>query len=279
MKKPILLFLFLSIFCWQCEQTSAQKVEKNDKKITENVAQKQFLRSMSVLSDEETLNKALDSLKLQPWGIYEYALTIQDPLVKARLIKSVYLNNKRNADAAKDDFWADIRYNLYEFTDLIHLLREDRRVFLDIGCGSGQKLYGALCMGFDKTFGIEYSEKSFGYVKDYMKEFISKGKAEVRLGDALAVENAYYAKADFLYTYSPMKDNEKMASLFKKVMDSMKDGAVFLEVRMVYFRELKAKIGYKVPQHKGFLAIKKENGKYYYKTIFNKDDWEELEKE
>ncbi len=270
--------LFISLFCWQCEQTSAQKVDKNTEKTPENQAQKQFLRSMTVLSDEETLNKALDSLKLTPQNLYEYCLTIQDPLVKARLIKSVFLNNKRNADAAKDNFWADIRYNLYEFTDLIQLLREDRRIFLDIGCGSGQKLYGALCMGFDKTFGIEYSEKSFNYVKDYMKDFIAKGKTEVRLGDALAVDNAYYAQADFLYTYSPMKDNNMMATLFKKVMDSMKDGAVFLEVRMVYFKELKEKIGYKVPQHRGFFAIKKENGKYYYKTIFNKDDWEELEK-
>ncbi|HAI74767.1 MAG TPA: hypothetical protein DCM08_00840 [Microscillaceae bacterium] len=268
------LLAMLALLLVQCREADNRSSAKGED------ALKAFFNTVNLLADEEGLKDYLVKNKLDKMAVYEQLRKIDDPLMRARFIKAVYLTAKNNNQkAAKDEFWADIRYDIYDFMRLMQKLRESNsKTFLDIGCGSGQKLYAALCMGFEKVVGIEYSEESYGYAIDFLAPFIKNNLVEITKGDALKIEDEFYSKADFLYTYSPMKDDKLMAQLFQRVMKNMKNGAIFLEVRMVYVDELRELTGYKVPYERGFFAIKKIDGEFFFKNPVYDDDWEKLPK-
>jgi SAM-dependent methyltransferase len=277
MRNFLFIFLFLSTLA--CEQaTQKQKIRSPEEQA--QLKRKDFEEYVKIISDEDTLNKTLIDLKYTPVSVYAYCLQLSDPLVIARLVKSVYLSaNNNNQTAARSDFWADIRYDMYSFTQLVAGLREpEDSTFLDIGCGSGQKMYAALCMHFAKVYGLEYSQESYEYAKTFLGDFIKNKKIEIEKGDALTIDGKYYATADFLYTYSPIKDNELMAKLFHRAIENMKEGAIMLEVRMVYASELKKLSRLSIPNSRGYFAVKKKGGKYFYKNIGNPYDWVELNK-
>jgi hypothetical protein len=101
--------------------------------------------------------------------------------------------------------------------------------------------------------------------KRLLKDFPTE--IDIRQGDALTVEASFFQKADFIYMYSPIKDNQLMASLFKRVLENLQEGCVLLEVRFVYGEELNKILPYSLPTVRGWLAIKKEAGKFFYKNI------------
>lgn len=268
------LLAVLALLLVQCREADNRSSAKGED------ALKVFFNTVNLLADEEGLKDYLVKNKLDKMAVYEQLRKVDDPLMRARFIKAVYLTAKNNNQkAAKDEFWADIRYDIYDFMRLMQKLREpSSKTFLDIGCGSGQKLYATLCMGFEKVVGIEYSEESYGYAIDFLAPFIKNNLVEITKGDALKIDDEFYSKADFLYTYSPMKDDKLMAQLFQRVMKNMKNGAIFLEVRMVYVDELRELTGYKVPYERGFFAIKKIDGEFFFKNPVYDDDWEKLPK-
>ncbi|MCS6821729.1 MAG: class I SAM-dependent methyltransferase [Microscillaceae bacterium] len=275
MKKitPLYAFIYLLVAASCQQSTSIQEKNKIDERT-------RFLQFLDIFSDEEKLNEYIEKQKLSPVDIYQYCLKNQDDLVRARLIKAVYLSAKNNnKDAAKPEFWADLRYNMYYFTDIISRLREEKhKTFLDIGCGSGQKLYAALCMGFEKVYGIEYSKESYRYALEFLDYFVKNKKAEITNGDGLTIDGKYYAQADFLYTYSPIKENKMMAQMFFRAMQNLKENGILLEVRMVYAPELREISGYKIPNIKGFFAVKREKGQFFYKNTNSPDHWVQLSK-
>jgi 16S rRNA G966 N2-methylase RsmD len=271
----LIMLMTLGMSCSQTSKRntllSAEEQRKQNKE--------EFEKFVKIISDEDSLNKYLVELEFSAKGIFDYCQKLRDPLMVARLVKAVYLSANNTQKAARQDFWADIRYNVYHFTQLVADLREpEDKTFLDIGCGSGQKLYAALCMRFDKVYGLEYSQESYDYARQFLDDFIKSDKLEIQKGDALLIDGKYYSEADFLYTYSPIKDNTLMAQLFSRAIENMKDGAIMLEVRMVYAPELKKKSKLAIPNVRGFLAVKKSKDKFFYKNINNPYDWVELKK-
>lgn len=278
MKKNIYI-LVTALYLCACDVPSSSQSKNNTAQAKEVNKKEEFTKLLDILSEDEKLNQYLSEIKFSSKELVDYCRKSGDPQLIAKLVKAVYLNVDNNKKAAKDNFWSDIRYDLYQFTDIVtELKEEDHKTFLDIGCGSGQKLYAALCLGFEKAYGLEYSEKSVRFAKSFLGDYLKDNSIEIMQGDALTVDTAYYNQADFLYTYSPMKDNDMMAQLFHRAMKSLKEGGIMLEVRLVYYKELKKLSGYDIPPHKNWFAVKKEKGKYYYKNIHDNYEWNLLEK-
>lgn len=274
MFKKTFLALALLIFILSTCNQSNESVKTEQSAQTDN-----FLADIKILSSDIQLKEKLKELKFEAKEVVKFCNEIGDNSIKVKLIKYITTEAKNQLEEAKKGFWGAIRYNMDSFAGVISLLKEKQhKTFMDIGSGNGEKLYAALCLGFEEAKGLEYSADSKALSEEFLKDFIADKKVEITQGDALEITEKYFSQADFAYMYSPMKDNEAMATLFKRVMDSLRDGCVFLEVRNVYFRELRLKTGYRIPQHKGWFAVKKQDNKYYYKTSLEYDDWQILDK-
>ncbi|MCU0447087.1 MAG: class I SAM-dependent methyltransferase [Microscillaceae bacterium] len=269
-KKIVAPILFLGFFLMACEKPSkSEKVNEDEV----------FFNALKTYASDTRLYKRLDAVGFNAQDVVSFCNEVSDLGIKAKFVKYVTTRAKNQLEEAKKGFWGSIRYNMDSFLGVVSMLKErQHKTFMDIGSGNGEKLYAALCLGFENVKGLEYSKESKELSEAFLKDFISNKKAEIIQGDALEIDGQYFAQADFAYMYSPMKDNEAMATLFKRVMDNMKEGAVFLEVRNVYYKQLREKIGYQVPQHKGWFAVKKEGGKFFYRTSLENEEWNELEK-
>jgi len=238
--------------------------------ITTNPAQDKsnFFKQANVFFDDSKLQSEIEKLKLSETEIVDFCKKSEDPALKTKFAAAVYSNKSYNKTPAKKEFWAAIRYNLGRFVETVMLIREsNQKTFMDIGSGNGEKLFTALCIGFDKAYGLEYSQESFDESKENLKNFTKE--IELIKGDALEIEGSFYQKADFLYMYSPIKDDELAAKLFKRVIDNMKDGAILLEVRCVYISELRRLTKLNFPALRSWLAVKKQDGKFFYKNVLD----------
>lgn len=284
----VFFLTFAIIFAYTaCNEKPALRAQTTGNKKVDSLALKrEFLEQGEVFFNNDRLKEKVQSLNLSDREVMEYCRKNKDTGLRAKFIGAVYSGKEYNDKPAKSEFWAAYRFNLSMFVETVSIVREaGQKTFMDIGSGNGEKLFGALCLGFEKAYGLEYSEKSYKQSLKHLANFTKE--TEVTLGDALAVDTAYFKKADFLYMYSPIKDNDMMATLFKRAMDNMKDGAILLEVRCVYGKELRAKTGYLVPTIYSWLAIKKADGKYYYKNVIDSAysydsadhrEWQELKK-
>lgn len=221
-----------------------------------------------IFFDDNKLRKEISKTGITEREIVDFCKKRDDIALKTKFAAAVFSNKSYNKKPAKEQFWAAIRFNLGRFVENVMILKEPKqKTFMDIGSGNGEKLFTALCIGFEKAYGLEYSEESYAESKENLKNFPQE--IEITKGDALIIEGDFFKKADFLYMYSPIKDNELAAQLFKRVMDNMKEGAILLEVRCVYIRELRKATGLNFPNLKTWLAIKKQDGKFFYKNIID----------
>ncbi len=266
MKKYFLYTFTLGLLSVACLPTSREKetaatTEVPDKKKLKT----ELLERLSILSNMSKLKYALAEADLTAREIVDFCRKNEDMYLRAKLIQAVFSDNSYQEEAPKQNYWAAHRLHVGKFVEIVSILREGRTTFMDIGAGNGEKLFGALCLGFKKAYGLEYSPESYKDSQINLRNF--KEETEVTCADALTVPAAYYKKAEFLYMYSPIKDDALMASLFKKVMDNMQDEAVLVEVRFVYAEALQKISPYQFPNVRGWLAVKKSAGKFYYKNI------------
>lgn len=277
MLRNYIVFICLFLILNACN-TQNTNLQSNKGKTPEEIEKEIFLKVTDVLSDEDKLKAKLKNLNFGAQEVYDYCQKNYDIAVKTKFINYVCKEAVNDTRAAKEDFWGSLRYDMERFTQVVAMLKENHhQTFMDIGSGNGEKLFAALCLGFKKVYGLEYLERNKKISENFLQTFISQKLVEVVQGDALKASPAYYAKANFAYMYSPMKDNDAMATLFKRVMDSLKDGAILLEVRLVYFEELRKATKLKIPQHRGWFAVKRENGRFFYRTSISGDDWIELD--
>lgn len=266
MKK--IIYTLITLACLACQEkpthVNAQGLPQNASAIDEK---KRFLEQGAVFFNDAKLKETIQTLRFTDREVMTYCRANQDIGLRAKFISAIFSEKSYNDKPAKDEFWAAYRFNLYKFVETVSIVRENQKTFMDIGSGNGEKLYGALCLGFEKAYGLEYSEKSYKTSLEHLANFSKE--TEITLGDALAIEPAYFQKADFLYMYSPIKDNKMMASLFKRAMENMKEGAILLEVRCVYSDELRKQMPYLFPTINSWLAIKKQDGNYYYKNVID----------
>ncbi|MCU0438144.1 MAG: class I SAM-dependent methyltransferase [Raineya sp.] len=243
---------------------------ESSKPIANNPAQDKlnFFKQANIFFDDGKLHNELEKLKVSENEVVEFCRKIEDASLKTKFAAAVYSNKNYNKTPAKKEFWAAIRYNLGRFVETVMLIREpNQKVFMDIGSGNGEKLFTSLCIGFDKAYGLEYSQESFDESKENLKNFSKE--IEITKGDALEIDGSFFQKADFLYMYSPIKDDELAAKLFKRVIDNMKDGAILLEVRCVYISELRKLTKLNFPNLRSWIAIKKQDGKFFYKNVID----------
>ncbi|TAE12364.1 MAG: class I SAM-dependent methyltransferase [Bacteroidetes bacterium] len=226
---------------------------------------KEFLEQAKTFGNMAKLKSAIRKIDLTEREVVAFCRENDDMAMRAKMIGAVFSDNEYEEKSATPAYWAAHRYNLSKFVETVTINREGQTTFMDIGSGNGEKLFGALCLGFQKAYGLEYSPQSVQTSKRLLKQFAPE--IDIRQGDALTVEASFFQKADFIYMYSPIKDNKLMASLFKRVLENLQEGGVLLEVRFVYGEELNNILPYSLPTVRGWLAIKKEAGKFFYKNI------------
>lgn len=260
----IAIFFVLCTFLISCDTRSqitqtANQIQKN---------KTDFFNEAQIFFDDNKLRKEIEKIAISEKEIVDFCKKNNDLALKTKFAAAVYSNKSYNKKPANEKFWAAIRFNLGRFIETVMLVKEPaQKTFMDIGSGNGEKLFTALCIGFEKVYGLEYSQDSFEESKENLQNFSQE--IEIIKGDALAIEGGYFKKADFLYMYSPIKDNELAAKLFKRVLDNMKDGAILLEVRCVYIREVRKITGLNFPNLKSWIAVKKKDGKFFYKNVID----------
>lgn len=223
-----------------------------------------FLETIDIALSNEDLHARLVSAKISLKDIYAYCQKSQALQRKTKLISAAYLKVENYLEENNPEYWLAIMYDLQRFCEAIAVFKEaQHKTFIDIGSGNGEKPFGALCMGFEKSYGLEYSENLVKISQNVLKDFIQSKKIEIILGDALQTKNNFYQQIDFIYLYSPIKNHQIMAQLFDKILRNVKEGAILMEMRFVYRKELINISGYQFPEMMN-LILKKEKGKLYY---------------
>lgn len=240
---------------------------------------KPILGASSTLSDADKLKNILDAEKLDAYGVYK-SLKGQDLdyTVLSRFVRAIYVDINREYERKHKLEWYLSRLPLVEFATVLYYLKENsHKTFMDIGSGNGDKLFMALLMGFDKVYGVEYEAKLHNSATQALKSLVDNKVCDLREGDATKLGDDYYAQADFIYMYCPLILNKpEQAKLMLRLIKNMRDNTMIYEAGFVYPKELSELIKTKFDDgYRGFLGVKKENGKYYYRYFISQ--WEELQ--
>ncbi|SFF47836.1 class I SAM-dependent methyltransferase [Thermoflexibacter ruber] len=254
---------FIFLFNIACSSPTLQ--EQSKQSVAINPEKIQFLNQIQLYQHSKNLKYQLDSANISPEDIINFCRVSFDIERKTALIHAIRSEIPNNLQEINQEYWGGILYDLRRFMENISLLKQGNdKVFMDVGSGNGEKLYAALCLGFEKAIGIEYSPDLVKIAKESLQDFKQSGQIHAILADAFEVRPEIYAQADFIYLYSPIKDNELMAKLTYQIMQSMKNGAKLLEVRFVYRDELAKISNLDIPEMAGLFALKKENKQFYY---------------
>ena len=116
----------------------------------------------------------------------------------------------------EDGSFKYIPYNIDSFTKL---LPSNKKLFLDVGCGIGDKMMIATEMGYE-AHGIEVDEVLFRIADKYLHN--------VQHVDAFEFND--YDKFDVIYMYRLYKDEEKLKQLRDLIKSKKKETAIFIEV-------------------------------------------------
>jgi len=270
MKKIYLItsLLLSSVFFYTCKESDS----KNQDKVSNLISQ------ASLLSDEEKLESFLTVNNLDAYKVYEKCVENKlDIAIISRFVRSVFLKPNRDFYEKNKMEWYESRLPLIEFALMLdYNKKEYHKTFMDIGSGNGDKLYTALCMDFKKAYGVEYEKKLNDVALVALKPMIDKKLIEAEQGDATKMTDEYYAKADFIYMYCPLILNkDEQAKLLLRLLKNMRDNTFIYEAGFVYAKEFNKLVQTSVDDnYRGYLAIKKEKGRYLYSYFISQ--WEEL---
>jgi SAM-dependent methyltransferase len=234
-----------------------------------------FLATADISLGNEVIQNQMDSLKVSLLDVYKFCqkkdVTFEQ---KNKFINCVYDKVENYLQEENPAYWMGVLYDLKKFNEVVRIFKEPHhKTFLDVGSGNGEKPYSALCLGFEKSYGIEYSERLVKISRRSLQEFVQLNKIEIIHQDALKAAPEFYAQIDFIYLYSPIKDNKVMAELFHKILQQLKEGALLLELRFVYARELREISGLNFPELSD-ITLKKENNRLYYARYHdNHKEW------
>ena len=95
--------------------------------------------------------------------------------------------------------------------------------FLDAGCGAGNIMLLAACVGFD-VWGIERDEKTIKLARKLFHCFNKRGRGIIK---ADLIEYKRYGEYDVIYYYQPMQ-GKKMDLFVNALCKQMKVGAIVL---------------------------------------------------
>lgn len=266
------LILFLLVSCDEIEKQSQVVLISQDKKV--------FLDRLDTNEQVKMLLYQLDSANISLKDIVNYCRSSNNPMQSIGLIQIACASMENNLEEQNYEYWAGILYDLKRFYENVTLLKNDKqKVFMDVGSGNGEKLFVALCLGFEQAIGIEYADSLVAIANRNLQLFTAENKAQNIHADAFEVKKEVYQEADFIYLYSPIKDNLTMARLTQKILNNMKDGAILLEVRFVYGEELAKLMNWQLPLSAGLFVIKKQDEKFYLAEYdHHQTRWKKIEK-
>lgn len=251
------LLCALPIFLFTSCNFSAQEDLSSDKK--------RFLEKFDLTYP--LIDRQLDSLQVTAEEVFHFCRESKELERKTRLISAICGSQKNYLKEKDNKYWLGALYRMEDFTEKIHYLKKsNHRSFIDIGSGNGEKTYAALCLGFENSFGLEYSDSLVQLSRSFLAPFLQKKISKIYHQDALKTSPGFYGQFDFLYLYSPIKNEDTMATLFYRLMLEMKENAILLEVRMVYRESLQKISGLGIPNLQD-LALTKKEGKFYYALI------------
>jgi len=263
---------YFAIFTFSCNHRAGIEAEKKSQ--LQKFGSEQGVKKIAdwfknpdidvIQLQDELLKKEVDY-----YDVYDYCKQTSDLAQKKRLILAVCPSFVNDNLKRHRDYYGGILYGLESFSTVITKLKTpDYNSFMDVGSGNGEKLYAALCLGFDLVRGIEFNDSLFNLSSNTLTKFVASGKAEIVKGDALLVNEGFYSHTDLIYMYSPISDPQKMATLFYFIMQQLSEGATMVEVLMWYYNPLSEISGYDIPVYpwgkNEALAIRKIDGKFYY---------------
>jgi SAM-dependent methyltransferase len=268
MTRKILFSCLLACLCLSCERIETPADIKA-----------KFLAKTDLQTPNAVIQKQMDSLKVSLSDIYNYCLKSKDFAYKSKFITCIYGKVENYLQEDNPEYSKAVLYDLNKFSDVMRSFKTpEHKTFLDVGSGNGEKVYAALCWGFEKSYGLEYSQKLVQISQHALQEFIQQKKIDIVLADALKTSPDIYKDKDVIYLFAPIKDNRLMAQLAEKILQNMKNGAVLLEMSFDYSKELRKRTKLAFPDMPD-IAIKKENDKFYYTSPQSTEkDWKELVK-
>jgi 16S rRNA G966 N2-methylase RsmD len=263
-----LLPYLLACLVWGCERTE-----------TTSEIKAKFLAKTDLQTPNATVQKQMDSLKVSLSDIYNYCQKSTDFAYKSKFITCIYGKVENYLQEDNPEYSKAVLYDLNKFSEVMRNFKTPQhKTFLDVGSGNGEKVYAALCWGFEKTYGLEYSQKLVQISTHALQDFIQKQQTEIIHADALKASPEVYKNIDIIYLYSPIKEGKTMAQLTDKILQNMKNGAILLEMQFNYSKELRKRTKIKFPDITD-IAIKKEGKKLYYASPQAKTvEWTLLEK-
>ncbi len=157
--------------------------------------------------------------------------------------KNNTVNMKRTIQIKKDGGWYYIPSNLMTFNIALQFLMkydryegkyDDRKRFIDCGCGIGMKMKLAQMFGYD-TFGLEIDtnqinsfKRMFGHyslVKNYNHTYFYNDNKMMKQN---ILKFKYYNDFDIIYYYRPFDNAKKQEQFEKLIADNIKvDGYIF----------------------------------------------------
>jgi hypothetical protein len=183
-----------------------------------------------------------------------------------------------------------IPYRTSGFIKLLRLLHElgDRRSFIDVGCGIGDKVLLAWMSGiFEECVGVEYEGFTAGVGKSATSELWDnysginlKGTEIVSKswnGDNVPIEigiiqaNAFdisYRRFDTIYLYHPIIVESLMSNLYSYIFKLMSPKSILIEVMID--RGLDKAVSKYNKEAYSFPLTTRYNTLYFYKTTTNK---------
>lgn len=272
---PLLAFMLL----WACQNKKQQPLSDSSQSMETNLDTFTNI-PLTIYKDIDVLKKTLDSLEISTYEVAQFCQKDTSWLRKVQLVQAVSWSFIHYWKEENKDYWGDIHLDRPFFMETVSFIKEAQiKTFMDVGSGNGEKLFAASCLGFEKIYGLEYSDTLYQLSQNYLQEFIEKEEVEITLDDALTIEKSFYQKADLIYMYCPIKDYQTMAQLYWRILQSMKVGTILLEVRAVYYQELKKISQLKVPKVEvpdmEYLAIRKITDKQfeYLKIKDGQKEW------
>ncbi|MCU0446399.1 MAG: class I SAM-dependent methyltransferase [Microscillaceae bacterium] len=248
---------------WACNPTPPSTKSQADSS--------KLLEYADLFSNPDKIKKELDTQKMGAYEVYQLCKQRNFEFsITTRFVRAIYAEPNREYDRKHKLEWYLSRLPLVEFAQMLYYFKEPQhRSFMDVGSGNGDKLYTALCMGFDKSYGVEYEQKLHETAEKALKPMSDKGLTEISQGDATKLPDAYFQKADFLYMYCPLVLNKpEQAKLLHRILKNMRDNTMLYEAGFLYAKEFKKLNPIEVEDgYRGFLAVKREKGKYYFRIF------------
>lgn len=147
-------------------------------------------------------------------------------------VHAILNREEQTDDAAESGCFADIALPNSQFHEHLHAAyrvllamgKTQPMRFLDVGCGGGLKVLSALRY-FQEADGLDF-QQSYIDIAQEMLGRANTGVANAFQADALTFDD--YGDYDVIYFFRPIRDQDKIVEMERRVVDQAKKGALLI---------------------------------------------------